>query len=287
MTDAVFPPGALDAFRGLYPETPGKLAHGLAGHPLFELEALVDLARRIRPVDAEYNRGDLPVGIAAEATPANGLSIEETIRGIEECGSWMVLKFVEQDPVYARMLHDVLAEIEPLVRPVTGRMLKMEGFIFISSPDAVTPFHFDPEHNILLQLRGRKTFTVFPADEEEIVSGAAHEAFHAGGHRNLPWQDGFAGHGRPVELAPGEAVYVPVKAPHWVKNGPEPSISFSVTWRSEWSYQEADARGLNRLLRHAGLNPKAPARFPERNLAKSVAYRGIMKAKRTLRPEQP
>jgi hypothetical protein len=27
----------------------------------------------------------------------------------------------------------------------------------------VTPFHFDPEHNILLQIRGRKTMTIFPA----------------------------------------------------------------------------------------------------------------------------
>ena len=285
MTDAAFSAEALQAFRAIYPEQPGKLRHGLVGHPLFELEALVDLARRIRPVDAEYNRGDLPVGIDPAATPANGLSAEETIRSIEQCGSWMVLKFVEQDPVYRDLLHGVLAELHPVVEPVTGEMLKMEGFIFISSPGAVTPFHFDPEHNILLQLRGRKTMTVFPAGDERIASGAAHEAFHAGGHRNLPWDDGFAAHGRPVELSPGEAVYVPVKAPHWVKNGPDVSISFSITWRSEWSYQEEQAHGFNRLLRSAGLRPSAPRRFPERNLAKSVAYRGIMKAKRVIKAD--
>jgi quercetin dioxygenase-like cupin family protein len=267
-----------------YPEQPGILTHRLVGHPMFELEALVQLAQRIRPIDVEYNRGDLPVGLDPAATPANGLSIAETIRSIEQCGSWMVLKFIEQDPVYRDLLHAVLAELEPVVRPVTGEMLKLEGFIFISSPDAVTPFHFDPEHNILLQLRGRKTMTVFPAGDESLASATSHEAFHNGGHRNLPWQDEFGAKGQPFELRPGQAIHVPVKAPHWVRNGPEPSISFSITWKSEWSYQEADARSLNRLLRRFGADPAPPRRFPEQNLAKSVAFRALNRARRTLAP---
>lgn len=282
MSEAAFPASARDAFRGLYPEYAGTLGHDMAGHPLFTLEALVGLAQRIRPVDAEYNKGDLPVGVDPASTPSNGLGIAETIRSIEQCGSWMVLKFVEQDPIYRNLLHEVLAELEPLVRPVTGPMLKKEAFIFISSPNAVTPFHFDPEHNILLQLRGRKTMTVFPADDQGIAGGELHEAFHHGGHRNLPWREDFAAKGRAFELTPGDAIYVPVKAPHWVKNGPEVSISFSITWRSEWSYREEQAHGLNRILRNAGLAPAPPARFPQQNLAKSVAYRAVGKARRTL-----
>ena len=50
-------------------------------------------------------------------------------------------------------------------------MMKPQGFIFISSPDAVTPYHFDPEHNILLQLfdEGRLTDA---AGEVTAVLGA-------------------------------------------------------------------------------------------------------------------
>jgi hypothetical protein len=239
----------------------------------------------MRPEDAEYNRGDIPVGIDPAATPANGLSVEETIRSIEQCGSWMVLKFVEQDPAYHALLDGVLGQIEPLVRPLTGEMLKKEAFIFISSPGAVTPFHFDPEHNILLQLRGSKTMTVFPADDDCIVSSRSHESFHNGGHRNLPWRDDFQSKGKAFELRPGEAIYVPVKAPHWVRNGPDVSVSFSVTWRSKWSEQEAEARGMNRLLRQAGLDPSPPKRFPSRNAAKSIAYRGIRKARQLLKTD--
>ena len=285
MTGRAFDEAALANFAEAYPERPTVLGHGLTDHPLLTLEALAELAGRIRPVDVEYNAGDLPVGIAPEDTPANGLSVEETIRSIEHNGSWMVLKFVDQDPVYRAFLAETLAELESQVRPVTGRMLKQEAFVFISSPDAVTPFHFDPEHNILLQVRGHKVMNVFPAGDEALVSGESHEAFHAGGHRNLPWRDDFAELGRAFALGPGQAVYVPVKAPHWVRNGPAVSISFSITWRSEWSYREEYARRMNALLRKAGLRPASPRRYPHQNHAKSLGYRLIDKARRTMRPE--
>ena len=282
-----FPPAALAALADSYPEAPVLLRHGLADHPLLQLDALAALAGRIRPIDAEYNRGDVPVGLDPDETPANGLSIAETIRQIEQCGSWMVLKFVEQDPLYRDLLHETLAGLKPVVCPVTGRMLKMEAFVFISSPDAVTPFHFDPEHNILLQIRGTKTMTIFPAADEALVSGEAHEIFHAGGHRNLPWQDDFAVRGKAFDLEPGKAVYVPVKAPHWVRNGPDVSISFSVTWRSEWSYREEYARRMNAVLRHAGLSPASPKRYPHQNHLKSLGYRVIDKAKRVTGLQRP
>lgn len=267
-------------FAAAYPERPILIEHGLVDHPLLQLDELAALAARIRPVDAEHNRGDLPVGIAAEDTPANGLSVDETIRSIEENGSWLVLKFVEQDPLYRTLLAETLAELADDVRPATGAMLKQEAFIFISSPDAVTPFHFDPEHNILLQIRGTKTMTIFPAADETLANGAQHEAFHDGGHRNLAWRDEFAARGEAFELAPGKAVYVPVKAPHWVKNGPGVSISFSITWRSEWSYREEYARRMNAVLRKAGLDPAAPGRYPHQNHLKSLGYRAFDKARR-------
>jgi oxalate decarboxylase/phosphoglucose isomerase-like protein (cupin superfamily) len=279
---ASFDAAALAKLSGIYPNRPGLLHHGLRDHPLLTLEALVALSQRIRPVDAEYNRADLPIGVDPAATPANGLSAADTIRSIERCGSWMVLKFIEQDPAYRALLDEALAPLEPLVGAVTGEMLKTEGFIFISSPGAVTPFHFDPEHNILLQIRGSKTMTVFPAGDEALVGGEQHEAFHQGAHRNLPWKDAFAERGEPFALPPGDAIYVPVKAPHWVKNGPEPSISLSITWRSEWSFHEEYAHGFNRVLRKAGLTPSLPRPFPAKNLAKSVTYRMIQKARRAL-----
>jgi hypothetical protein len=157
-------------------------------------------------------------------------------------------------------------------------MLKQEAFIFISSPNSVTPLHFDPEHNILLQLRGTKAMTIFPVDDEEIAPAQAHERLHSGeGHRNLPWNERYASRGQCFELAAGDGIYVPLMAPHWVQNGPEVSISFSITWRSAHSYAEAEARGMNAILRRTGITPATPKRFPARNLAKSTAFRAVRK----------
>ena len=272
----VFPKAARDLFAASYPEVPVKLTHDLIDHPLLTLSALVELAARLPAKDVEYNPGDLPIGIAPEDIPSPHLDVAETIRSIEENGSWMVLKLVEQHPDYRDLLETTLAELTPIVTAKTGEMLTLQGFIFISSPGAVTPFHFDPEHNILLQIRGEKTMTVFPATDESIVSPQVHEAFHLGQHhRNLGWDDEFAAEGTAFNLSKGEAIHVPVKAPHWVKNGPQVSISLSVTWRSAWSYEEADARAFNHLLRKFWISPASPKRLPAHNRAKSVAYRVI------------
>ena len=274
-----FPPDAMAALSALYPQKHGRISHALLSHPLLTLDALVDLGAALPEASVEYNPGNLPIGIHPEDVPCPRLSITETIRSIEENGSWMVLKRIEQHPAYAKLLSQTLAEIEPLVRQRTGGMLGTEGFIFISSPGAVTPFHFDPEHNILMQILGSKVMTIFPAGDESLISAEAEEKFHLGEHhRNQVWHEDFAAKGDPVSLSPGQAVYVPVKSPHWVQNGDAVSISLSITWRSEWSYREADARALNHVMRQRGMTPSAPARYPADNRAKSLAWRLLRKA---------
>lgn len=270
----VFDEGARAAFAKAYPEQSLRFQHHLHEHPLLSLEALAAMSGQMKESDIEYNRADLPIGIAPEDVPSNGLAIAETIRTIDDNGSWMVLKNIEQVPAYRALLTDLLKQLEPVVRATTGEMLTLQGYIFISSPGSVTPYHFDPEHNVLLHLRGEKTRTVFPAGDTRFAPDTAHETYHAGGHRNLEWDDSFASGGKEVLLAPGDAVYVPVMAPHWVKVGARSAISLSITWRSEWSYKEAEARRTNAMLRRLGLSPKAPPRWPGSPSLKSFLWRG-------------
>jgi hypothetical protein len=276
LQQAVFGAPARAKFARHYPEQPHVLAHSLTSHPLLEIEALAQLAEGLPPASVEYNRGDLPIGVDGKPGP-NGLTIAETIRKVAEAESWAVLKNIEQVPAYEALLLGLLEEIRPEIEAATGAMLKPQGFIFVSSPNSMTPYHFDPEHNILLQIRGSKVMTQFPAGDTRFVPDAAHETYHSGGPRELRWDDAMLPHGIEFALSPGDALFVPVMAPHFVRNGPAPSVSLSITWRSEWSYRESDARTLNGILRAKGLTPKAPGRFPHQNYAKAYAYRVLRK----------
>lgn len=276
-SDQMFPDDARAAFAAAYPDRPVKLHHGLIGHPLLTLEALAELAERMPADRVEYNLGKLPLGVRAEDTPSNGLTLGETIRTIETNGSWAVLKNVERDTAYGIVLDAALGELEPIVTASTGPMLHREAFIFLSSPGSVTPFHMDPEHNILLQMRGEKTMMVFPARDEQLVPAQKSEDFHNGGHRNLEWQDGFKARGMAVHLMPGDAIHVPVKAPHFVENGPTVSISLSVTWRSDRSVAEGELHSFNALLRRRGLPTGQVSATPEAQGLRRLAYRVMRK----------
>lgn len=274
--DAVFSPATRAQFGACYPETPHVLAHALADHPLLGLDALAELACKLPASAIEFNRGDLPVGVDGKPG-ATGMSIQETIRQIATSNSWAVLKNIESAPEYQSLLLSLLDEIRSRIEAKTGAMLRPQGFIFISSPNAVTPYHFDPEHNILLQLKGSKVMTQFPAGDAHFAPDEVHESYHSGGARELPWHDEFARAGTELAIRAGEALYVPVMAPHFVRNGPESSISLSITWRSDWSFEEADARGLNRILRRFGLSPAAPGRWPRSNRSKAYMFRALRK----------
>ena len=273
---AIFPAEARESFAAAYPEQPHTLEHALGDHPLLSLDALASLSEALPSASVEYNKGDLPIGVDGKPDPT-GVPIGETIRNIATSGSWAVLKNVEQSPAYAGLLRDLLDELRPSIEAKTGAMMKTQAFIFISSPSAVTPYHFDPEHNILLQLRGSKVMTQFPAGDAAYAPDEVHETYHTGGARELQWRDDLAAGGREFTLGRGEALFVPVMAPHFVRNGPEPSISLSITWRSEWSFAEADARAFNSVLRRWGLRPRRPGRWPHRNRAKALAWRLLRK----------
>jgi len=272
----IFNKEACKKFSAHYPEGPHQLRHALDRHPLLEIEALANLAERLPDASVEYNRGDVPIGV--DGKPENtGLSIAETIRRVQDANSWAVLKNIEQVPSYQALLLDLLGELKTEIEAKTGPILTPQGFIFISSPDAVTPYHFDPEHNILLQVSGSKVMTQFKAGDSRFAPDEMHESYHSGGPRELIWSDDFLVGGQQYTLGPGEAVFVPVMAPHFVRNGPDSSISLSITWRSNWSYDESDARGLNHILRQRGFSPAAPARWPAQNRAKAYSFRALRK----------
>lgn len=255
-------------FETKFNRSPFMIGHELTTHPLFQLERLVSLAQFLPAESVEYNSGDLPVSQDPSLTPRNGLSIVETIRRIEECKSWMVLKNVEQDPCYRDVLYDCLDQMKPLVDQIAPGMRVRQGFIFISSAGSVTPFHIDPENNFLLQIRGHKQVQMFDVEDRETMSELQLEQFFTGAHRNIPYLPEFENRGRWYDLAPGDGLHFPVAAPHWVRNGNQVSISFSITFQTDSSQRRQSLHRLNNSLRRFGILPTPVGKSPWRDNAK-------------------
>jgi hypothetical protein len=198
-----------ESFRESFDRVPFRIRHRLADHPLFQLPRLVELARTLPEKDVEYNAGNLALNQDPALTPQTGLSADETIRRIEECGSWMALKYVEQDPAYAKVLDECLDQIASHSEALSPGMSRREGFIFIGSPGAVTPYHMDPEINFLLHMRGPKTMSVFPRDDRSVLTEQEIEHFYtASKQRNMVYRDEYAAKARVFELTPGEVLHL-------------------------------------------------------------------------------
>ena len=260
----------LDIDRGAFAAGFGRhaflLRHHLAGHPLFSLERLIELSRALPADRVEYNAGDLPISVDPACTPRNGLSAEETIRRIRDCRSWLVLKNVEREPAYRELLERCLGEIDLPTR-------EKQAYVFVSSPQAVTPYHMDPEENFLLQLRGRKIMHVFDPADRAVLSEREIERFFSGAHRNLAFREEYRPKARSFELTPGLAVHVPLAAPHWVQNGDEVSVSFSITFQTAASMRRKHAHRMNARLRQLGLEPRPIGQSPLRDGFKQLCYR--------------
>lgn len=113
-----------------------------------------------------------------------------------------------------------------------------------------------------------------------MLSDQEAERFFSGAHRNLVYRDEYAARSRAFKLAPGLALHLPVIVPHWVQNGPEVSVSFSVTFRTAASARMAHAHKLNALLRRVGLRPGRVGESRLRDAVKQLVFRGWSRAAR-------
>jgi hypothetical protein len=270
------------SFQDHFDRRPFLIRHRLGEHPLFALGRLIELARTLPEDRVEYNAGDIPVSVDPSRTPRTGLSIEETIRRIEECRSWMVLKNVERDADYRALLDACLDQVREHSEARWPGMHLREGFIFVSSPGSVTPYHMDPEHNFLLQVRGRKRLSLFDGADRALLSERELEKFYGRGHRNLVFDDGYQAKAREFELTPGDGLHVPVTWPHWVKNGPEVSVSFSITFRTASSDRREIVYRVNNQLRRLALRPAPVGGSRLGDGAKYLAFRALSHAHRLL-----
>lgn len=260
---------------GAYPHAPVMLPHNLTDHPLLALDELAQAAAELDPDLIERRVHDAKNG---EAFTLIGLGeAAETLAHGGPAQQWIMLRLIERLPRYCALLEAIIAELGDAITHTTGAPTGLKGFVFVSAPHTHTPFHFDAEFNILFQIAGTKTFATYPA-REPFLGLTQRETYHRNGDNMLDWREPYWDDAQLHQLAPGEAVFVPYAAPHWVKAGPEPSISLSLTWQNPWSEAVAEALMLNPLMRRLGLPVTDPAKNAAPPRLRALASRVAQKA---------
>lgn len=250
------------------------VTHHLVDHPLLQIDALVELGRRMeaRKLVRTHSNAATAATSFAEAPNEhpNRKGAAETLAGIGKANAWMSLLNVQADPVYRRLIDEVLDELRPQLERHDPGMCYRAGWIFVSSPGTVTPFHMDHEHNFILQIRGIKRLYAWDPFDKVVISERAHELFHDQHSRELvKWDEGFRARARVFDLEPGLGGYMPSTTAHMVENGPEPSITISFTYYTDSTRRRELLYRGNARLRRFGI---APRQIGESRLRDDLQY---------------
>lgn len=234
--------------------------HGLMTHPLLQLDSLVALGQRlekrhsVRTHSNQVSAGT-PFNFAPRLHP-NQAGAAATLTDIAHAKAWMSLLNVQADPTYRTLVDDVLDGVAPRMAAKDPGMCYRGGWIFLTSPNTVTPFHFDKEHNFILQLQGRKTIYVWDPQDTEAASEAARDLFHATHSRDrLEWREALRERAHVFHVEPGMGVYMPSTSPHLVEVGDGPSITMSFTYYTEATRRDALLHRAHERLRQWGREP--------------------------------
>jgi hypothetical protein len=155
--------------------------HSLCEHRLLRMPSLIELGKRLDEIGAVRATNDQ----ASPETDFNRApeshrapySVRDSLEDVEHAHAWLALHGIQRDPEYRRLVDDVLDDIQPRVEQKDPGMRHRSGFIFVTSPNAVTPYHLDHGNNFLLQIAGRKTVYIWEPLDRSVVSDAALELF--------------------------------------------------------------------------------------------------------------
>lgn len=249
------------------------LHHNFHEHPLFQVAELVKLGKELAPLDqCRFMRPGITVAspIAHDSRHPDGRSIDEFFHRLEEPSSSVALYNIEVVPRYQALLCAIVDTMRGSVEPEQPDIFRVNGFVFISSPPSVTPFHIDRENNFWLQLHGRKVLNVWDHRDRTVVPADAVEDFivtHS--LRKVRFKEEFRVRSREFHARPGDGVYFPSTSPHmtrsepgWTSPGDRVSISIGVTFYTSVTRKLARVHQVNRVMRRCGLSPAYPGDSP-------------------------
>jgi hypothetical protein len=258
------------AFGRALGRKPMVFRHSLVGDPRLTIGAIAELADGWPAAWLEHHGGDLPLLLPFGDPPVRlDLGAGDVIRQMADNRCWAALWFTERVSAYENVLDSCLDQILPVAEQADDVMGRRGANIFVASPHAVSPAHFDRHHNVLLQVEGTKEINIGVFEDPKRAQ--AEIEGHYGRSRNLSQ---LPEHVTTFRLQPGEGIYIPPYAFHWVRGGADTSVAFSCGFVSRSSERAEVVNMCNVRLRKLGLQPKPPGASSLRDGAKVGLVRG-------------
>lgn len=149
----------VEVFRRDLNVLPYEVEHTLTDHPLFQLEALVELAQRVAARknphmsggDVYFNEGAIDAWTKPnyDRPEAERIRAADLVRKIELAEAWIILKHVEREDGYREVMERTVVDALRLAGPAGQELLRkikwFEAIVFITSPRRVTEYHVDRE----------------------------------------------------------------------------------------------------------------------------------------------
>jgi hypothetical protein len=259
--------------------TPTPFRHGLVGHPLLTLDSIADLGAELPAESVSAEVGDKPLAAGAAAGVAVQVDdIGAQIRDIAVNSKWFTLLHIQQADRYRLLVDEILDGLAAVSGLPASSLRRRMGFLFASSPGAVTAAHFDIEHSFCMQLEGTRLlgFGKFADAEQREAHVKSYWNGDFGRFDTLP--EVTAEH----EIGPGDGCYIPPYTPHWIQNYDKTSLSLTVTFFNDDNEHESLVQAFNTKVQKVGVNPSAYGQAPRRDRAKVRFMKTYGGAKRRL-----
>jgi len=273
----ILPAGQHD-FRTGFNQQPFQFAHNLVGHPLFELQRMAKLAKTLLDVEGPTavrwkSNKTTPDAKWDQAAPDEQFAtVSDAIANLDRSGAGVVLYRVQNDPEYMTVLDQVIDEIEVMVeRPLRPEITWKDCYIFMTSPNGVTPYHIDHGATCLMQVHGSRKAHLWHQDDRALLTDQEIEGFYMGDLGAANYSEDKEKKAFVYDMTPGVGVHHPSLAPHHYKNGDTYSVAVGVHLFLKPADLKARAFQANALLRQMGLKPTPVGHSPRLDRAKIKA----------------
>jgi len=186
---------------------------------------------------------------------------------------WVNLReAVNRDAVFKPIFLALFAQLRrlnPGYRP-----MRAYGGLLISSPGAQVFYHSDVSETLLLHVRGRKRFRIYPPRAPWLDARCMERILHHEQTEDVPFDPRWDADAAVLDLEPRTFVSWPLHAPHRVENLDGLNVSITCVMVTRDSVLANGVHHANGVLRKVGLTPRSDSADGAQAYAKLALSKG-------------